>query len=184
MLKLQDWSAKRSVQRSGPFLPAVVLSCFVPYSDPRLCPKDRKAPAGQTRGKSSSCTYSLSAEMRGTKFWSSSSVEKLAGLAVLLYFLQTSTLLGFWPLSWASTEGAELVKKLLLEAQPHFELSHLLSCAWQSVAGVEWAGVCLHPRADELASSQGATSISTSRTVCRSCWHAGGDGKAGTCPVT
>lgn len=72
-----------------------------------------------------------------TEFSLSSWVEKFAGLAVLLCFLQTTTLLGFCPLSWATAEGTEPVKKILLEAQPYFEPSRLLSCAWQSAAGVE-----------------------------------------------
>lgn len=76
------------------------------------------------------------------------------------------------------------MKKLLLEPQPYFEPSCLLSCAWHSAAGVEWAGVCLHPQVDELASCQGPTSTSTSRAICWSCWHARGVGKAGTCQCT
>lgn len=76
------------------------------------------------------------------------------------------------------------MKKLLWDPQPYFEPSCLLSCAWHSAAGVEWAGVCLHPQVDELASCQGPTSTSTSRAICWWCWHARGVGKAGTRQVT
>lgn len=46
-------------------------------------------------------------------------------------------LLGFWLLSYASSEGTNPKKKHLLESQPYFEPSRLLSYSWHGAAGVE-----------------------------------------------
>lgn len=139
------------------------------FSVPRLFPEDCKAPGsrlGRPQGKLSSCTSNISAKIRG---WSLDQAAVWEVLRVSCTFI-------FHP-DYCSAAGLVLIldlcrghwagEKLLLEARPYFELS----------AGIEWAGGCLHPHVEELASSQGHRSISTSRATCWSCWLLKGLGK-------